>query len=106
MTEISVTLAGVVCFWSVVFVTRHSLVRAKGEVLGLLYVFCLFVFCQRFLDNQRADSSQILHGGRTLVPDVSSPLLGVSGPRGAKKGGNETFVTIEVNGKFLQFGVF
>ena len=44
--------------------------------------------------------------GRTLVPDVSSPLLGVSGPRGAEKGGNETFVTIGVNGEFLHFGGF
>jgi len=30
--------------------------------------------------------------GRTLVPGMSSLLLGVSGPRGAKKGGNEIFV--------------
>jgi len=44
--------------------------------------------------------------GRTLVPDVSSPLLGVSGPQGAEKGGNEIFVTIGVNGEFLHFGGF
>jgi len=47
------------------FITRHSLVRAKGEVFVLLYVFCS-LFCQRFLDNPRADSRHI------LVPDVSS----------------------------------
>ena len=51
------------------FITRHSLVRAKGEVLVLLYVF-LFVrfFCQRFLDNPRADSRQILNAsvGRAM----------------------------------------
>ena len=45
-------------------ITRHPLVRAKGEVLVLLYVFFgLFLFCQRFLDNPRADSRQILHAG-------------------------------------------
>jgi len=43
--------------------------------------------------------------GRTLVPDVSSPLFGVSGP-GAEKGGDEIFVTIGVNGDFLHFGGF
>jgi len=36
----------------------------------------------------------------TLVPDVSSPLLGVSSPRGAEKWGNEIFVIIGVNGEF------
>ena len=36
---------------------------------------------------------------------MSSPLLGVSGPRRAEKGGNEIFVTIGVNGEFLHFGV-
>jgi len=38
---------------------------------------------------------------RTLVPDVSSPLLGVSGPRRTEKGENEIVVTIGVNGDFL-----
>jgi len=44
--------------------------------------------------------------GCILVPDVSSPLLEVSGPRGAERGGNEIFVTIGVNGEFLHFGGF
>ena len=91
---------------------------------------------QRFLDNPRADSRHILHAGvawvrtcllpfwglvasggrkkrqmkyacrRTLVPDVSSPLLGVGGPRRAEKGANEIFVTMAVNGEFLHFGGF
>jgi len=43
--------------------------------------------------------------GRTLVPDVSLPLLGVS-IRGAEKGGNEIFVTMGVKGEFLHFGAF
>ena len=37
---------------------------------------------------------------RTLVPDVSSPLLGVGGPRRAEKGANEIFVTVGVSGEF------
>ena len=44
------------------FFTRHSLVRAKGEVFVLLLLFCSF-FCQRFLDKPRANSRQILHAG-------------------------------------------
>jgi len=41
-----------------------------------------------------------------LVPDVSSPLLWVGGPRRAEKGANEIFVTMGVNGEFLHFGGF
>jgi len=43
---------------------------------------------------------------RTLVPDVSSPLLGFGGPRRAEKWGNEIYVTMGVNGEFLHFGGF
>ena len=43
---------------------------------------------------------------RTLVPDVSSPLLGVGGPPRAEKVANEIFVTMGVNGEFLHFGGF
>ena len=43
---------------------------------------------------------------RTLVPDVSSPVLGVGGPLRAEKGANEIFVTMGVNGEFLHFGGF
>ena len=66
------------------FVTRHSLVRAKGEVFVLLCFFVRF-FCQQFLDNLFKAHFAC---GHTLVPDVSSPLLGVGGPRGrgAEKG--------------------
>jgi len=42
--------------------------------------------------------------GRTPVPNVSSPLLEVGGPRRAEKGANEIFVTMGVNGEFLHFG--
>jgi len=37
---------------------------------------------------------------------VSSPLLGVGGPRQAEKGRNEIFATMGVNGEFLHFGGF
>ena len=72
---------------------------AKGEVFVLLLLFCSF-FCQlcQFTPN--------FARGRTLVPNVSSPLLGVGGPRRAEKGGNEIFVTMGVNGEFLHFGGF
>jgi len=80
--------------------------EAKGEVFVLLYVFfCVFV---------RSTISQHPAGrftpkfacGRTLVPDVSSPLLGVSGPRRGGGRENEIFITIGVNREFLHFGGF
>ena len=76
--------------------------RAKGEVFVLLYV-CLFV-----LDKKKPAGrfTPKFACRRTLVPDVSSPLLGVGGPRRAEKGANEIFVTIRVNGEFLHFGGF
>jgi len=44
--------------------------------------------------------------GRSLGRDVSSPLLGIGGPRRAEKEANEIFVTMGVNGEFLHFGGF
>ena len=43
---------------------------------------------------------------RSLGRDVSSPLLGVDGPRLAEKEANEIFVTMESVGNFLHFGGF
>ena len=89
------------------FVTRHSLVRAKGEVFVLLYVFLFFLFVRSTISRQPAGwFTPKFACERTLVPDVSSPLLGVSGPRRAEKWGNDIFVTIGVNGEFLHFGGF
>jgi len=90
-----------------IIITRHSLVRAKSEVFVLLYVFvCLFfLFGQRFLSNPRADSRQS-SCGRSLGRDVTSPLLGVGGPRRAEKGANKIFVTMGVDWEFLHFGGF
>ena len=83
----------------VVLVTRHSLVRAKGEVFVLLYVF----FCSV---NDFSTTRGPIHAkfacGRTMVPAVFSPLLGVSGARRTEKEGNEIFI----NGEFLHFGGF
>ena len=49
--------------------------------------FCVFfsLLCQRFLDNPRAYSSQILHAGVVWFR-MYSPLLGVGGPGGWKMG--------------------
>ena len=88
------------------YFTRHTLVRAKGEVFVLLYVF---LFVRSTISRQPAGRfrpTPKFACGRTLVPDVSSPLLGVSGPRRTEKGGNEIFVTVGVNGEFLHFGGF
>jgi len=81
-------------------VTTHFL----PAIRSLLLLFCS-LFCQRFLDNPRANSRQILHAG-VLWFRLSSPLLGVGGPRRAEKGGNEIFVTMGVNGDFCISAVF
>ena len=79
---------------------------AKGEVFVLLYVFLfVFLFVRSTISRQPAGRfTQKFACWRTLVADVSSPLLGVGGPRRAEKGGNEIFVTIGVNGELWHFG--
>jgi len=81
---------------------------AKGEVFVLLYVFLfVFLFVRSTISRQPAGRfTQKFACWRTLVPDVSSPLLGVGGPRRAEKEANEIFVTMGVNGEFLHFGGF
>jgi len=82
--------------------------RAKGEVFVLLYV-CLFVclFVRSTIFQQPAGRfTPYFARGRSLGRDVSSPLLGVGGPRRAEKEANEIFVTMGVNGEFLHFGGF
>jgi len=71
--------------------TRHSLVRAKGEVLVLLYVFLVCSFFVNDFSTTRGPIQANFACGRTLVPDVCSPLLGVNGPRRAEKGGKWSF---------------
>jgi len=70
-------------YWLIV--TRHSLVRAKGEVFVLLLLFCSF-FCQRFLDNPRANSRQILHAGVLWFRMCFLPFWWLAAPGGRKKG--------------------
>ena len=82
------------------FITRHSLVERMARYL----FYCMFV-CSSTISRQPATTPKFACG-RTLVPDVSSPLLGVGGPRRAEKGANEIFVAIGVNGEFLHFGGF
>ena len=81
---------------------------AKGEVFVLLYVcMYVFLFVRSTISRQPAGRfTQKLACRRTLVPDVSSPLLGVGGPRRAEKEANEIFVTMGDNGEFLHFGGF
>jgi len=67
--------------------------------------FCLFAFCQRFLDNQRADLRQILHAGVLWFRMCLLPF-GVWRPPADGKKGNEIFVIIGVNGEFSHFGGF
>ena len=75
----------------------------KGEVLVLLYVFFVRSTISRQPEGRFTSKFACV---RTLVPDVSSPPLGVGGPRRAEKGANEIFVTMGVNGEFWQFGCF
>jgi len=67
--------------------------------------YCMFFFVRSTISRQPAGrfTPKFSHG-RTLAPDESSPLLGVSGPRRTEKGGHEIFVTMGVNGEFLHFG--
>ena len=76
-------------------------------LLTHLFYFCCFV---RFLSTiSRQPAGQFTPNfacGRTLVSNVSSPLLGVSVPWRAEKGDNEIFVIMGVNGKFFAFWQF
>jgi len=82
-------------------------IRSLEQKAMYLFYFCCFV---RFLSTiSRQPAGQFTPNfarGRTLIPNVSSPLLGVGGPRRAEKWGNEIFVTMGVNGEFLHFGDF
>jgi len=86
-----------------IIITRHSLVRAKGEVFLLLYVF---LFGQRFLDNPRADSSQVLHAGAFWFRICLLPFWGLAAPGGRKKGKMKFSLLWESMGIFLHFGGF
>ena len=79
--------------------------NANGGFVSVLLTHLLFV--RSTISRQPAGRfTQKFACWRTLVPDVSSPLLGVGGPRRAEKEANEIFVTMGVNGEFLHFGGF
>ena len=77
--------------------TLKSVTRGKavwnangGFVSVLLTHLFLFLFGQRFLDNPRADSRQILHAGVLWFRVCLLPFCGLAPPPrgGAEKGGN------------------
>jgi len=78
----------------------------RARYLFYCMFFCLF-FVRSTISRQPAGRfTPKFACGRTLVPDVSSPLLGVGGPRRAEKGANEIFVTMRVNEDFFAFWRF
>ena len=86
-------------------ITRHSLVRAKGEVFVLLLLFCSF-FCQWFLDNPQANSHQILHAGVLWFRMWLLPFWGLAAPGGRKKGQMKFSLLWESMGNFCILAVF
>ena len=82
--------------------------NANGGFVSVLltHLFVFFV-CSSTISRQPAGRfTPYFARGRSLGYDVSSPLLGVGGPRRAEKEANEIFVTMGVNGEFLHFGGF
>ena len=79
--------------------------RAKGEVFVLLLLFCSF-FCQRFLDNPRANLRQILHAGVLWFRMCLLPFWGLAAPGGRKKGEMNFFLLWESMGNFCILAVF
>jgi len=89
----------------IIIITRHSL-EGKGEVLVLLYVFFVCsLFCQRFLDNLRANSRQILHAGVLWFP-MFLLLFWVLAAPGAEKGEMKFSLLQESMGNFGTNGGF
>ena len=86
-------------------ITRHSLVRAKGEVFVLLLLFCS-LFCQRFLDNSRANSRQILRAGVFWFRMCLLPFWGLAAPGGRKKGEMKFLLLWESMGNLCILAVF
>ena len=87
------------------FITRHSLVRAKGEVFVLLYV-CLFVCSVNDFSTTRGPiHAKVRMQAYSGSGCVFSPFGGWRPAAGGKRA-NEIFVTMGVNGEFLHFGGF
>ena len=76
-------------------------------VFFLFFCFFVFLFVRSTISQQPAGRfTPYFACGRSLGRDMSSPLLGVGGPRRAEKEANEIFVTMESMGNFLHFGGF
>ena len=81
--------------------------NANGGFVSVLLTHLFFLFVRSTISRQPAGRfTPKFACRRNLVPDVSSPLLGVGGSQRAEKGVNEIFVTMGVNGEFLHFGGF
>jgi len=78
-------------------------IRSLERKARYLFYYCCSFFCQRFLDNPRANSRQIMHAGVLWFRMCLLPFWGGWRPRRAEKGGNEIFVTMGVNGEFWWF---
>ena len=59
--------------FDIIIITRHLLVRPKGEVFVLLLLFCSF-FLSTISRQPAGQFTPNFACGRTLVPNVSSPL--------------------------------
>jgi len=77
-----------------------------GAIRMFVCLFFLFVSSSTISRQPAGRFTPYFACGRSLGYDVSSPLLGVGGPRRAEKEANEIFVTMGVNGEFLHFGSF
>ena len=72
-----------------------------------MFFFVFFLFVRSTISQQPAGRfTPYFACRRSRGRDVSSPLLGVGGPRRAEKEANEIFVTMESMGNFLHFGGF
>ena len=74
------------------------------DALVLLLVFCS-VFCQRFLDNPRANLRQVLHAGVLWFRMCLLPFWGLAVPGGRKKGEMKFLLLWESMGNFCILAV-
>ena len=75
------------------------------KVFVLLLLFCS-LFCQRFLDNPRANSRHILHAGVLWFRMCLLPFWGLAAPGGRKKGERKFLLLWESMGNFCILAVF
>jgi len=77
------------CFIRCCFLALLPAIRSlERRAMYLFYCMFLFAFSSTISRQPAGRNTPNFACGRTLVPDVSCPLLGASGPRGGGKGGN------------------